>query len=502
MIWDHIILGLAQALTADNLLYCFIGVFLGTLLGVIPGIGTLIAVSLLFPFTFHLQPTTALIMLAGIYYGTSYGGSTASILLGLPGTPSNAVIVADGHAMAKKGRAGQALFLTGLGSFVGGSTGIILMMLFAPLIASVGLSFTAPEYFSLMLFGLVAASSMSSGAPAKGLGMVALGLLLGTVGLDVQTGSERLTFGFPQLFDGVSLVIVALGLFGIAEVMASATNTGQGEVFQKKITMRALIPSKEERQRSVKPMIRGSLIGSFFGMLPGTGGLLAAFMAYLAERRFSKNPEEFGYGAVEGVVAPETANNAADQTAFIPTMTLGIPGSASMALMLGVLIIHGITPGPRLVVEQPALFWGLIMSFWIGNIMLLILNIPLIGIWVKLLSVPYRLLYPAVLLFCCFGVYSATGQIFDVWLALGFGLLGYLMKMLEMPAAPLLLGLVLGPMMEDNFRRALLISRGDLLIFVERPISAGILLLCLGMLLVTFVGHWRAGRRLQTEETR
>ena len=499
MIWDQIILGLGQALTVDNLLYCFIGVFLGTLLGVIPGIGTLIAVSLLFPFTFHLPPTTALIMLAGIYYGTSYGGSTASILLGLPGTPANAVIVADGHAMAKKGRAGPALFLTGIGSFVGGSTGIILMMLFAPMIASVGLSFTAPEYFSLMLFGLIAASSMSSGVPAKGLGMVAVGLLLGTVGLDTQTGAERLTFGFPQLFDGVSLVIVALGLFGIAEVMGSATSTDQGTVFQKKISMRSLIPSKEERRRSAMPMVRGSLVGSFFGTLPGTGGLLAAFMAYLTERRLSKNPEEFGHGAVEGVVAPETANNAADQTAFIPTMTLGIPGSASMALMLGVLIIHGITPGPRLVVEQPALFWGLIMSFWIGNIMLLILNIPLIGIWVKLLSVPYRMLHPAVLLFCCFGVYAATGQIFDVWLALGFGLFGYLMKMLEMPAAPLLLGLVLGPMMEDNFRRALLISRGDLAIFIDRPISATILALCVGMLVLTFVGHWRTRRKLQAE---
>lgn len=492
----NLTIGLESALTPETLLFCFIGVFLGTLLGVLPGIGSLISLSLLFPFTFHLSPTSAIVMLAGIYYGTAYGGSIASILLGLPGTPANVAVVEDGYAMARKGRAGVALFLTAIGSFIGGSVGIILMMVASPAIAGIALKFAAPEYFGLMLLGLVAASTMSSGPPVKALAMVAFGIILGLVGLDTNSGTARLIFNNLELYDGISVVIIAMGLFGIAEIVGSISRLSSTSVFSGRITFRSMIPTRQDWRRSAGAIARGAGIGSFFGTLPGTGGAIAAFMSHLVERRVSKNPEEFGDGAIEGVVGPETANNAADQTAFIPTMTLGIPGSASMAIILGVLIIHGITPGPRLVSEHPEVFWGLVMSFWIGNLMLLVLNIPLIGLWVRLLSVPYKFLYPSVLLCCCLGVYSLNSSTFEIWMIVLLGMLGYVLRLLELQAAPLILGFVLGPLMEEHFRRALLVSRGSFKIFVERPISAGLLTLCAILLIFALLQSRRRKREL------
>lgn len=473
---DYFIIGMESALSLSNLWYCFLGVLLGTLVGVLPGIGALATIALLLPVTFHLDPTNAIVMLAGVYYGSTYGGSTASILLNLPGTPSSAVACLDGYPMAQNGRAGVALFMTTIASFFGATVGIIILMLFSPAIAEVALKFGAPEYFSMMLLGLVAASTISSGAPVKGIAMVVLGVLIGVIGTDVNSGMARFSFGFPELTDGISLVAIAMGLFGIAEVIASVNRIRRGQVDRKSITFRSMIPTRDDWRRSWMPMTRGSAIGSFFGALPGTGGTIASFMSYAVEKRLAKDPSRFGKGAVEGVTGPESSNNACDQTAFIPTLTLGIPGTVSMALMLGALMIHGITPGPQLMTEKPDLFWGLIMSFWIGNIMLLVLNIPLIGVWVRLLAVPYHMLYPAVLVLVCIGVFSINNSTFDVWIVAIFGAMGYAMRLLDFPPAPLLLGYVLGPLMEENVRRALLISRGDFMVFLERPIS------------VTFIG--------------
>ncbi|MCG6121949.1 MAG: tripartite tricarboxylate transporter permease [Microvirga sp.] len=479
---SNLMIGLATATTPSNLFYCFVGVFLGTLLGVIPGIGVLVSISLLFPLTFHLDPTAGIIMLAGIYYGTTYGGSTASILLNLPGTPANAVTCLDGHPMSKQGRAGVALLMTTVASFVGGTVGIVVMTLFSPVIANNALLFGAREYFALMLLGLVAASTISVGSPIKALAMVTLGIVFGIVGADVNTGISRFTFQIIGLIDGISIVAIAMGIFGIAEVIESIRKLHGQQLRREDITLRSMMPTRDDVRRSIMPMARGSVIGSFFGALPGTGGLIASFMAYATEKRVARDPSRFGNGAIEGIMAPETANNAADQTAFIPTLTLGIPGSATMAIILGVLIIHGITPGPLLVTQQPELFWGLVMSFWIGNLLLLIINIPMIGLWVKLLSIPYRLLYPAILMFVCLGVYSLNQNSFDVWIVLFFGVVGYMMRVFELPAAPMILGFVLGPLMETQFRRSLLISDGDLLTFFSRPISATILTIALLML--------------------
>ncbi|WP_373356245.1 tripartite tricarboxylate transporter permease [Pseudoroseicyclus sp. CXY001] len=494
-IFSNIVLGLETALSLTNLAYCFLGVLLGTLLGVIPGIGVLTAISILFPISFHLDPTTALILLAGIWYGTTYGGSTASILLNLPGTPANAVTAIDGYPMARQGRAGVALFMTTVASFFGGSVGIILLMLFAPTIAGFALSFRSPEYFALMVMGLVAASMVSTGAPAKGLAMVVVGLVFGTVGMDMYTGVNRFTFGHYELSDGISLVALAMGIFGIAEVITSVRRVNVKEIDPATLTFKAMKPTKEEWRASWGPMLRGSGIGSFFGTLPGTGPSVAAFIAYAFEKRIAKDPSRFGNGAIEGIMAPEASNNASDQTAFIPTLALGIPGSASMAIMLGALLIHGIVPGPNLMAEQPSLFWGLIMSFWIGNLLLLVLNIPLIGIWVRLLTIPYHLLFPAVLMFVCVGTYTVSNSAFDVWVVLFFGALGYVMRIFDFPAPPLLLAFVLGPMLEENFRRTLLLSRGDLSIFVTRPITAVILAVTLVLLVWTLVSNARNRRK-------
>jgi len=471
-ILSYIAIGLDTALSWNNLLYCFVGVLLGTLVGVLPGIGALATISLLLPVTYHLDATSALIMLAGVFYGSTYGGSTASILLNLPGTPSAAVACLDGYPMAQKGRAGVALLMTTVASFFGATIGILIMMLFAPAISELGFKFGPSEYFAMMMLGLIAASTISTGAPIKGIAMVVLGLLFGMVGTDVNSGVARYSFGIPELTDGLGIVAIAMGLFGIAEVIASVRRVHALQIDRKSVTFRSMVPTRQELKSSIMPMFRGSAVGSFFGALPGTGSTVASFMSYAIEKRLARNPERFGHGAIEGVTAPESANNAADQTAFIPTMTLGIPGSVTMALMLGALMIHGIQPGPQLMTARPDLFWGLIMSFWIGNLMLLVLNIPLIGVWIRLLTVPYHILYPAVLVLVCIGVYSVNNNTFDVWMVAIFGLIGYIMRLLEFQPAPLLLGYVLGPMMEENLRRALLLSRGSFGVFVERPISA------------------------------
>ncbi len=474
-IFANIGIGLEAALTFNNLFYCFLGVFLGTLIGVIPGIGVLSAISMLFPITFYLEPTTALIMLAGIWYGTSYGGNTASILLNIPGTPANAVTCLDGYPMARQGRGGVALFMTTVASFVGSTIGILLLMLFAPTIARYALSFGSAEYFSLMILGLVAASTISEGSAVKGLAMVVLGIMFGTVGADIYTGTPRFSFGVLELTDKISLIALAMGVFGVSEVIASVRRVKIGDIDPESVKFRAMKPTRDDMRRSWFPMLRGSSIGAFFGTLPGTGPSIAAFMAYAMEKRVAKDPSRFGKGAIEGIMAPESANNSADQTSFIPTLSLGIPGSPTMALMLGALMIHGIAPGPTLVSEQPSLFWGLIMSFWIGNVLLVILNVPMIGIWVRLLMIPYHLLYPAVLMFICIGTYTVNQSAFEVWLVVFFGFLGYLMRIFDFPAAPLLLGFVLGPLMEEHFRRAMLLSRGDFMTFIDRPISATVM---------------------------
>lgn len=481
---ENILLGLETAFSMYNLFYCFLGVFLGTLLGVIPGIGVLAAISMLFPMTFHLEPTAALIMLAGIWYGTSYGGNTASILLNVPGSPSNAVTCLDGYPMTLQGRGGIALLMTTVASFCGGSIGIILLMSFAPTISAYALNFSSAEYFSLMLLGLVAASNISGGSVIKGLIMVTFGILFGTVGSDIYTGTRRFDFGILDLADGINLVALAMGLFGVAEVISSIGKVDGSRVDRSSLKLSAMKPTRDDVKRSWMPMVRGSSIGSFFGTLPGTGPSIAAFMAYAVERRVAKQPERFGKGAIEGIMAPESANNAADQTSFIPTLALGIPGSATMALMLGALMIHGIAPGPQLMTDQPSLFWGLVMSFWIGNVLLVILNVPLIGLWVRLLMVPYKLLFPAVLMFICIGTYSVNNSAFDVLLVVLFGAIGYGMRVLGFPAAPMLLGFVLGPMMEEHFRRAMLLSRGDFSTFIDRPISATVLAFTVFVLLL------------------
>ncbi|MCK9511963.1 MAG: tripartite tricarboxylate transporter permease [Pigmentiphaga sp.] len=470
---DNLLLGIATAFSWHNLLYALFGVFVGNVIGVLPGIGALAAISMLLPITYGMDPTGAVMMLAGIYYGTSFGGATTAILLNLPGTVSHAVVCVDGNPMAKQGRGGSALFMAMFASFLGVVVGIVLMMLLSPALAEAAFLFGPAEYFSLMLLGLFAASTLTSGAPLKGIAAVLIGLIFGVVGTDVNSGVARYAFGIPELQDGVSLIALAMGLFGIADVLMYAGHLGEGTfITNKKIKGGSVRPAKGEIRQSMPAIGRGALAGSFFGILPGTGGTLAAFLSYALEKKVAKQPERFGKGAIEGVAGPEAANSAGAITAFIPTLTLGIPGDAIMALMLGALMIHNIQPGPQLISEHPDLFWGLLVSFGVGNLMLMILNIPLIGMWVKLLSVPYRFIYPTVLFLICIGVYSANNNLFDVWVVLGVGILGYAFSRLGVPPAPLLLAFVLGPLVEENFRRALLLSRGDMVVFVTRPISA------------------------------
>ena len=490
---SDLLAGFFIALSLHNLAYCFFGVLVGTALGVLPGIGSLAAVSMLLPITFYLDPTTALIMLAGVYYGTEYGGSTASILLNLPGTPANAVTCLDGYPLAQQGRAGVALFMTTIGSFIGGSIGILFLMFLSPLIVNFALAFGPAEYFAIILFGLIAAGAIVSGSPIKGMAMVVLGVLLGTIGSDINSGVFRFHMGMLELYDGISIVVLAMGLFGVAEVIASI-NRQTGEAFKTRISLRSMLPARGEFRRCILPMLRGTGIGSIAGPLPGTGPALAAYLAYAVEKQASKTPERFGTGAIEGVASPEAANNAAAQTAFIPTLTLGIPGTASMALMLGALMIHGITPGPRLMTEHADIFWAVVASFWIGNLLLLVLNIPAIGLWVSILKIPYRFLYPAVLCLICIGVYSVNNSSFDIFLVLAIGILGYGLRLLGFQPAPLLVGFVLGPLFEENLRRALLLSRGDFLALFERPISGSMVALAIAIVLFMTWNWWRKRR--------
>jgi len=497
-IFSNLQTGLSTALQFDNLLFCFVGVALGTVVGMLPGIGALSTISMLLPITFYMEPTTAIIMLAGVFYGAQYGGSTASILLNIPGTATNAVTCLDGYPMAKNGRAGVALGITTIVSFLGGSFSIIVLMFLAPVIADLALSFAAPEYFAVILFGLIAASTMSSGSVLKGLAMVCVGIVFGLVGLDLNTGVPRFQFGFVELSDGMSIVALAMGLFGVAEILANLLHADGSPFKVQDVTLKSLFPNKQEVKDSTAPTIRGMIIGCVCGILPGTGATIASFLAYATEKRLSKHPEKFGTGIVEGIAAPEAANNASVQSAFIPTLALGIPGDAVMAVMLGALMIHGIAPGPGLVRQHPDLFWGLVMSFWIGNVMLLALNLPLIGMFVRILRIPYDALYIAMLLFICLGVFSIRNNIFDIFLVIAFGVVGLGMILGKYPAAPLLLGFLLGPMLEENMRRALLVSRGDFLIFFRSPVSSifvimSLVVLGLGLIkpILNLVKRWR-----------
>lgn len=492
-LWSDILLGFEVALSATNLLYCFFGVFLGTFFGVLPGIGSLAAVSMLMPITFYLEPTTALVMLGGVYYGAEYGGSTSSILLNLPGTPSNAVTCIDGYPMAQQGRAGLALFTTTIASFIGGTLGITALFGLSPMIVSAALAFGPAEYFAIMIFGLVAAATVTQDAPAKGLSMVMLGLLLGTVGMDINSGVPRYDLGFFELHEGISFIALAMGLFGVSEIIFSIT-TSVHKPFNQKVTFRSMIPTRDEVRRCVMPILRGAGIGGLFGALPGTGPSIGTFVGYAVEKRIARDPSRFGKGAIEGIASPESANNAAVQTAFIPTLTLGIPGSSVMAVMMGALLIHGVAPGPQLMSNNPDIFWGLAASFWIGNLLLLVLNIPVIGLWVRVLKIPYRFLYPTVLVLICIGTYSVRTSTFDVALVLLFGVVGYVLRLLRFELAPLLIGFILGPMIEENLRRAMLIYRGDFLEIMLRPISGS--MLAVTFLLLVWSG-WRIVRNRQ-----
>ncbi len=482
--------GLQEAVTVSNLWYCFVGVFLGTLVGVLPGLGSLIAISLLLPITYHLPATGALIMLAGVYFGADYGGGTCSIMLGVPGHAAAAVTALDGYPMSKQGRGGVALFMKCVASFWGSAVGIVMLMMFAPVLSEWALSFGPSEYCALMLLGLIAASTVGQGSPLKGVAMVFFGLILGTVGTDINSGVSRFAFESPELTDGISLIAMAMGLFALTEVIKSA-NTARVTPMEQRFTLRDQMPTRQDWRRSFGPMLRGSGLGAFFGSLPGTSGGMATFLSYSMEKRLSKHPEEFGKGAIEGVAGPEACNNAGVGTAFIPTLTLGIPGDAIMALMLGALTIQGIQPGPQVMTGHPELFWGLIVSFWIGNLFLVILNIPLIGLWVRMLSIPYRMMFPAIVLFTCIGVYSTHNNTFDIWVLLVFGVIGYLMALLRLEVVPVLLGLILGPMLEENFRRTLLLSRGDFSVFIERPITVVALGVCAALLLWAIWGTVR-----------
>ena len=482
---DNLGLGFQTALTLNNLLYCFIGVLLGTLIGVLPGIGPTATIAMLLPVTFALSPVTSLIMLAGIYYGAQYGGSTTAILINLPGESSSAVTAIDGYQMARQGRAGPALAAAALGSFFAGSVATLVLATLAPALADIALEFGPPEYFSLMVLGLVSSVALAHGSVVKALGMIVLGLMLGLVGTDIYTGTPRFTMGFPELYDGLNFVAVAVGVFGVAEILRNLETERDREVAVKRVTN--IFPSWSDLKAMAAPILRGTVLGSALGILPGGGAILSSFAAYTVEKKLSKTPERFGKGAIEGVAGPESANNAGAQTSFVPMLTLGIPANPVMALMIGALIIQGITPGPNVATDEPALFWGVIVSMWIGNLMLVLLNLPLIGVWVRLLKIPYYVLFPAILAFSAIGVYSINSNAFDLFAVAAFGILGYVLVKLDCEPAPLLLGFVLGPMLEEHLRRAMIISRGDPSIFLIRPLSGILLLLAAAILVIVFM---------------
>ena len=478
----HLLLGLQVAISPTNLLFCFIGALLGTLVGVLPGIGPAATVALLLPITFTMSPETSLIMLAGIYYGAQYGGSTTAILINLPGEASSAVTAIDGYQMARQGRAGAALGIAAIGSFIAGSFATLVIAWFAEPLTTVALKFGPAEYFSLILLGLVASTALAHGSVLKALAMIVLGMLLGLVGTDVNSGQLRYTFGVGELADGLGIVAIAVGVFGIAEIFRNLEDEQEREVGVKAVS--GLMPSAADLKASAAPIARGTVIGTILGVLPGGGALLASFASYAVEKKLAKNPLRFGKGAIEGVAGPESANNAGAQTSFIPMLTLGLPANAVMALMVGAMTIQGIAPGPSVITDKPELFWGLIASMWIGNLMLVLLNLPLIGIWVRLLSVPYYILFPGIIAFSAIGVYSVASNVFDLYTLAAFGLIGYLLVKLGIELTPLLLGFVLGPMMETYLRRAMVLSRGDPSYLVTEPLSAALLAATAGLLCV------------------
>lgn len=495
---DQLALGFSAALTFTNLGYCFAGVLLGTMIGVLPGLGPVPTIALLLPITFGLDPISSFIMLAGIFYGAQYGGSTTAILINLPGESSSVITALDGYRMARDGRAGLALATAAIGSFVAGTIATLVIALVAPALASFALLFSSPEYFSLMTLGLVLSVTLASGSVLRSLAMVVTGLLLGAVGTDVNSGVSRFTLGFGELYDGLSFVALAMGLFGISEIILNL----QRETTTSRATapVNRILPSLGDFKRMTPPILRGTLVGCVLGVLPGGGAILSSFAAYALEKRISKNPERFGKGAIEGVAGPESANNAASQTSFIPMLTLGLPSNPVMALMIGALIIHGIQPGPKILIEQPTLFWGLIASMWIGNFFLLLLNLPLIGIWARLITVPYHLLFPLIISLACIGVYAMANTVFDIYLLTIFGFFGYVFAKLRCEPAPLLLSFILGPFLEEHLRRSLLLSRGDPMIFLDRPISATLLAVAAIAIVSLVSGAIRRGRATILQE--
>ena len=491
-LFNNLIFGFGVALSLQNLLYCLIGVSVGTLIGVLPGIGPLGTIAMLMPLTYAVSPVSAMIMLAGIYYGAQYGGSTTAILVNLPGETSAVMTCIDGYQMARQGRAGPALAIAAIGSFFAGTVGTLLIALAGPPLAEIALKFGSPEYFSLMLMGLVAAAVLAQGDMVKSLAMVVLGLLLGIVGTDVNTGVQRFSFGVTELSDGIGFIVIAVGVFAIGEIISNLGEPEERRVFTADV--KNLWPTNDDFRRCVGPILRGTGIGAFFGVLPGTGPAIASFASYMVEKKLADDPTRFGKGAIEGVAAPESANNADAQCKFIPMLTLGLPASGVMALMLGALQIQGIQPGPQVMTLRPDLFWGLIASMWIGNAMLVVLNLPLIGLWVKLLQVPYRLLFPAIMAFSAIGIYSVNSSSFEIYLTALFGLVGFICMRLGFPLAPMLLGYVLGPMMEENLRRSMLMSGGDPSVFFTHPISLAFMIATVLILIVMVVPAVRQRR--------
>lgn len=497
---SNLMLGFDTALSLQNILYCTIGVTIGTLIGVLPGMGPVATVAMLLPATYALPPTSALIMLAGIYYGASYGGSTTAILVNIPGEASAVVTCLDGHMMAKRGRAGSALGIAALGSFFAGCVATLLIAAFAPPLTELAFQFGPAEYFSLMVLGLVSATVLATGSLLKAICMVLLGLLLGLIGTDVNSGAFRFTFGLGELQDGIDFVPLSMGLFGFAEIMRNLEGNMSRSLVPNKV--KNILPSWQEIKVSVGPIVRGTALGSILGVLPGGGALLSSFASYTAEKKLAgdKADPPFGYGNIRGVAGPESANNAGAQTSFVPMLTLGIPSNAVMALMIGAMMIHDIVPGPQVMQSDPGLFWGLIISMWIGNLILVVLNLPMIGVWVQLLRVPYRWLFPAILVFCCIGVYSINNNVWDVWIAIFFGFAGYVFGKLGCETAPLVLGFILGPMMEENLRRAMLLSRGDPSVFVSSPISCGLLIAAVLMVFLVAAPAFRKTREVAFKE--
>ncbi len=491
-LFNHLLLGFSVALQPANLLYCFIGVVIGTLVGVLPGLGPVAAMSLLLPATFHTTPVASIIMLSGIYYGAMYGGSTTSILVNIPGEAASVMTCIDGYQMARNGRAGPALGISAFGSFIAGTLGILGLILIAPPLVDFALKFGPPEYFSLMVLGLMILTFLTSASMIRALMMAAFGLVVGTIGLDNISGLARFTFKIPELLDGVGLVPVVMGLFGISEVLLNIELKVKREVFTANI--QGLLPTRKDWGQSTWPIMRGTILGFLLGILPGGGAVIASFVSYAVEKRVSKHPEEFGKGAIEGVAAPEAANNSAAQGAFIPLLTLGIPSNVVMAMLLGALIIHGVTPGPLLLSQHPQLFWGVVASMYVGNAMLLALNLPLIGTWVQLLRVPYSILFPIIVLFCLLGSYSLNNSTTDVVIMLIFGIIGYLMKKISLEAAPMVLAFVLGPMMETALRQALIKSKGSFSIFFTRPISATCLIIAIALMIMPLLPWFRRRR--------